>query len=162
MVTGHDDAAVRAALVGLTVRFVVNPRPEDGQGTSIATGAVGAGARHRGGTRSRSGTSRGLPADMIPALLRERERTGKAIVAPVVPRDAGHARAASPPRCSPSWSALEGDAGARAVVGARPERVARISIETADAARRRYARRLRAASCRITARASKRSPGSSK
>ena len=38
VVTGHDDAGVRAALGGLTVRFVVNPRPEDGQGTSIATG----------------------------------------------------------------------------------------------------------------------------
>ena len=38
VVTGRDDAAVRAALAGLSVRFVVNPRPEAGQGSSIAVG----------------------------------------------------------------------------------------------------------------------------
>ena len=40
VVTGHDDAAVRAALSGLAVRFVVNLRPQDGQGSSIAVGAA--------------------------------------------------------------------------------------------------------------------------
>ena len=38
VVTGADDAAIREALADLTVRFVVNPRPQDGQGTSIAVG----------------------------------------------------------------------------------------------------------------------------
>ena len=38
VVTGQDDAAVRAALYGLAVRFAVNPRPQDGQGSSIAVG----------------------------------------------------------------------------------------------------------------------------
>jgi molybdenum cofactor cytidylyltransferase len=40
IVTGPDDSALRQALEGLTVRFVVNPRPQDGQGTSIAAGVA--------------------------------------------------------------------------------------------------------------------------
>src|SRR5947208_12504064 len=39
VVTGQDDAAVRAALDGLPLRFAVNPRPQAGQGSSIAIGA---------------------------------------------------------------------------------------------------------------------------
>jgi CTP:molybdopterin cytidylyltransferase MocA len=31
VVTGLDDAGVRAALAGLPVRFAVNPRPQDGR-----------------------------------------------------------------------------------------------------------------------------------
>ena len=42
VVTGYDDGAVRAALTGLTVRYAVNPRPENGQGSSIATGVAAA------------------------------------------------------------------------------------------------------------------------
>src|SRR5439155_4250556 len=41
VVTGTEDAALRAALAELPVRFVNNPRPQDGQGSSIAVG-VGA------------------------------------------------------------------------------------------------------------------------
>ena len=40
IVTGPDDTAIRQALEDLTVRFVVNPRPQDGQGTSIAAGVA--------------------------------------------------------------------------------------------------------------------------
>src|SRR5258705_99813 len=82
VVTGHEDAAVRAALAGLAVRFVVNPRPEAGQGTSIATGASALAP----GTVAALvvlGDQPRLPPDVIPTLLRERERTGRAIVAPV-------------------------------------------------------------------------------
>ena len=128
VVTGHDDAAVRAALAGLTVRFVVNPRPEDGQGTSIATGASAL-APDTEAALVVLGDQPRLPADIIPTLLRERERTGRAIVAPVYRGTQGTPVlfAAS---VFPELIRLDGDAGARAVVGARPERVARISIET--------------------------------
>src|SRR5262249_51445832 len=40
VVTGPDDTALRQALDGLAVRFAVNPRPQDGQGTSIAAGVA--------------------------------------------------------------------------------------------------------------------------
>jgi molybdenum cofactor cytidylyltransferase len=128
VVTGREDVAVRAALGGLAVRFVVNPEPEAGQGTSIATGA----AALAPGTAAALvvlGDQPRLPPEVIPTLLRERERTGKAIVAPVYRGTQG----------TPVLFAAEvfvelvrlgGDAGARAVVAARPERVARVSIET--------------------------------
>ena len=62
-------------------------------------------------------------------LLRERERTGKAIVAPVY-----HGTQGTPVLFAAEVFVelvrLGGDAGARAVVAARPERVARVSIET--------------------------------
>src|SRR5262245_61462830 len=82
VVTGHDDAAVRAALGGLAVRFVVNPRPEDGQGTSIAAGASALAAATEAALVVLGDQPR-LPDNVIPTLLRERQRTGKAIVAPV-------------------------------------------------------------------------------
>jgi molybdenum cofactor cytidylyltransferase len=128
VVTGHDDAAVRAALAGLAVRFVVNPRPEDGQGTSIATGASAL-APDTEAALVVLGDQPRLPVDIIPTLLRERERTGKEIVAPVYRGTQG-----TPVLFAASVFVelirLDGDAGARAVVGARPERVARVSIET--------------------------------
>jgi len=128
VVTGHDDAGVRAALAGVVVRFVVNPRPEDGQGTSIATGA----SALRPGTEAALvvlGDQPRLPVDVIPMLLRERERTGRAIVAPVYEGTQGTPVLFSA-AVFPELVALKGDAGARAVVGARPERVARVMIET--------------------------------
>jgi len=128
VVTGHEDAAVRAALAGLAVRFVVNPHPEAGQGTSIATGA----AALTPGTVAALvvlGDQPRLPPDVIPTLLRERERTGRAIVAPVY-RGTQGTPVLFAADVFPELVQLDGDAGARSVVGARPERVARISIET--------------------------------
>jgi molybdenum cofactor cytidylyltransferase len=128
VVTGHDDAGVRAALAGLSVRFVVNPRPEAGQGTSIATGAA---ALLPGTTEAlvALGDQPRLPVDVIPALLRERERTGKAIVAPVY-RGTQGTPVLFAAEVFPELVRLDGDAGARGVVAARPERVARIVSET--------------------------------
>jgi molybdenum cofactor cytidylyltransferase len=129
VVTGHDDAGVRAALNGLAVRFVVNPRPEDGQGTSIATGAAALAA----GTEAALvvlGDQPRLAVDIIPALLRERERTGKTIVAPVYQGTQG-TPVLFAAAVFPELVRLKGDAGARAVVGAKPERVARVTIDAA-------------------------------
>src|SRR5262245_6721680 len=85
VVTGHEEAGVRAALGGLFVRFAVNLRPEDGQGTSIAIGA----SALVPGTRAALvvlGDQPRLPAEIIAVLLREREGSGEAGVAPVVAR----------------------------------------------------------------------------
>jgi len=70
-----------------------------------------------------------LPADVIPMLLREQERTGKAIVAPVY-RGTQGTPVLFAAEVFPELGRLDGDAGARSVVGARPERVARVVIET--------------------------------
>jgi molybdenum cofactor cytidylyltransferase len=128
VVTGHDSAAVRGALAGLAVRFVVNPQPEAGQGTSIAAGASAL-APDTVAALVVLGDQPRLPPDVIPTLLRERERTGKAIVAPVY-RGTQGTPVLFAAEVFPELVRLEGDAGARAVVATRPERVACVSIET--------------------------------
>src|SRR5256712_3710949 len=127
IVTGQDDEAVRGALAGLAVRFTVNPRPQAGQGSSIAVGAAAlkpwtAAALVALGDQPR------LPDGLIPRLLAERERTGKAIVAPVYRGTQGTPGLFSAD-VSPELRALDRDARAPAAVQARPERVARVEID---------------------------------
>jgi len=127
VVTGQDDEAVRAALSGLAVRFAVNPRPQAGQGSSIAVGAAAlkpwtAAALVALGDQPR------LPEGLIARLLAERERSGKAIVAPVYRGTQGTPVLFSA-EVFDELRALAGDAGARAVVQARPGRVARVEVD---------------------------------
>jgi molybdenum cofactor cytidylyltransferase len=127
VVTGQDDEAVRAALAGLAVRFAVNPRPQAGQGSSIAVGAAAlkpwtAAALVALGDQPR------LPEGLIARLLAERERSGKAIVAPVFQGMQG-TPVLFAAEVFDELRALDGDAGARSVVQARPERVARLAID---------------------------------
>jgi molybdenum cofactor cytidylyltransferase len=127
VVTGQDDVAVRAALEGLPVRFAVNPRPQAGQGSSIAVGMaalkpwtaavlIGLGDQPR------------VPDGVIPALVQAREKTGKAIAAPVYSGTQG-TPVLFAGEIFAELAALSGDAGARAVVQARPERVIRVPID---------------------------------
>ncbi|MGH7277077.1 MAG: nucleotidyltransferase family protein, partial [Candidatus Rokuibacteriota bacterium] len=67
VVTGHDDAAVREACAGLAVRFAVNPRPQDGQGLSIAVG-VGALKPWTRAVIVALGDQPRVPDDVVPAL----------------------------------------------------------------------------------------------
>jgi molybdenum cofactor cytidylyltransferase len=127
VVTGQDDEAVRAALEGLPVRFALNPRPQAGQGSSIAIGAAAlkpwtAAALVVLGDQPR------LPDGVIASLLRAREQTGKAIVAPVY-RGTQGTPVLFAAEVFDELRALDGDAGARAVVQRAPERVARVPID---------------------------------
>ena len=128
VVTGQDDAAVREALAGLSVRFAVNPHPQDGQGSSIATGVRAL----KPGTAAALvvlGDQPRLPPSVIPALLDARSRSGKAIVTPVYEGTPG-----TPVLFAADvfgeLAALTGDAGARSVVGLRPERVEAVTVES--------------------------------
>jgi len=128
VVTGQDDAGVRGALEALAVRFAVNPRPQDGQGSSIAIGAAAlkpwtAAALVALGDQPR------LPEGLIARLLAERERSGKAIVAPVY-RGTQGTPVLFAAEVFDELRALGGDAGARAIVQARPERVAHVALDT--------------------------------
>ncbi len=129
VVTGQDDAAVRDALAGLAVRFAVNPRPQDGQGSSIATG-VRALKPWTAAALVVLGDQPRLPPSVIPALLEARTRSGKAIVTPVYAGTPG-----TPVLFSadvfPELAALTGDAGARGVVAARADRVEAVAVESA-------------------------------
>jgi molybdenum cofactor cytidylyltransferase len=127
IVTGHEDEGVRAALEGLPVRFARNPRPQAGQGSSIAVGA-GALKPWTSAVVVALGDQPRTPAGVVAALLGARERTGRAIAAPVY-----RGRQGTPvlfgAEVFAELAALDGDAGARVVVQARPERVALVPID---------------------------------
>ncbi len=121
VVTGPDDGGVRAALAGLAVRFATNPRPHEGQGSSIAAGV----AALRPWTRAvviALGDQPRLPDDVVPALVRAWQHSGKSVVAPVYAGTQG-----TPVLFAGDVFAelgrLTGDAGARSVVQAQPDRV---------------------------------------
>jgi molybdenum cofactor cytidylyltransferase len=69
-----------------------------------------------------------LPEGVIAALLRARDETGKAIAAPLY-RGVQGTPVLFAGEVFAELSALDGDAGARSVVQARPERVARVAID---------------------------------
>jgi molybdenum cofactor cytidylyltransferase len=129
IVTGPDDAALRQALEGLTVRFVVNPRPQDGQGTSIAAG-IGALKPWTTAALIALGDQPRMPAAVVPALLDAFRRSGKSIVAPVYQGVQGTPVLFSS-EVFGELRALRGDAGARAVVNANPERVEMVALDLA-------------------------------
>ena len=127
VVTGRDDGAVRAALAGLPVRFAVNPRPEAGQGSSIAVG-VAALAPATASALIALGDQPRLPEGAVAALLRARERSGRAIVAPVY-RGVQGTPVLFAAEVFEELAHLDGDAGARSIVQAHPERVERVAID---------------------------------
>jgi len=129
VVTGPDDTALRQALDGLAVRFAVNPRPQDGQGTSIAAG-VAALKPWTTAALIALGDQPRMPATVMPALLDAFRRSGKAIVAPVYQGVQGTPVLFSSEMFA-ELRALKGDAGARAVVNEDPERVATVAFDFA-------------------------------
>lgn len=127
VVTGADDAAIREALGGLAVRFAVNPTPQAGQGSSIAVGV----AALKPWTRAvliALGDQPRLPEGLVAALVAAFERGGAAIVAPVY-RGVQGTPVLFAAEVFAELRALTGDAGARTVVAARPERVRRVDFD---------------------------------
>ena len=127
VVTGQDDAAVREALAGLSVRFAVNPTPRAGQGSSIAVGV----AALKPWTRAVLivlGDQPRVPDPVVPALLEAFTRSGKAIVAPVYRGTQGTPVLFGAEIFS-ELEQLTGDAGARAVVSVQPDRVERVLFD---------------------------------
>ena len=129
VVTGPEDTAIRQALEGLLVRFAVNPRPQDGQGTSIAAG-VAALKPWTTAALIALGDQPRTPAAVVPALLDAFRRSGKAIVAPVYQGVHGTPVLFSS-EVFGELRALTGDAGARAVVKVNPERVEAVAFDIA-------------------------------
>jgi len=127
VVTGGDDAGVRTALEGLPVRFAVNPRPQAGQGSSIAVG-MAALKPWTAAVLVALGDQPRLPDGVILSLLETLQRTGKAIAAPVY-RGIQGTPVLFAGEVFGELAALGGDAGARAVVQAQPERVAPVEVD---------------------------------
>jgi molybdenum cofactor cytidylyltransferase len=129
VVTGLEEDGVRTALDGLAVRFARNPRPHDGQGSSIAVG-VGALKPWTRAALVALGDQPRVPDDVVPALLEAWRRTGKEIVAPAY-RGMQGTPVLFGAGVFAELSGLTGDAGAKGVVGARPERAELVPFDVA-------------------------------
>jgi molybdenum cofactor cytidylyltransferase len=127
VVTGAEDGALRAALDGLPVRFTVNPHPEAGQGASIACGARALDPSTRAAFVV-LGDQPWLPAGVLSMLLAVHDRSAKAIAAPVYRGVRGNP-VLFDRSVFPELAALGGDAGARAILDAQPDRVARVAVD---------------------------------
>lgn len=127
VVTGLDDAGVREALGGLGVRFAVNPRPHDGQGSSIGIGVAALKPWTRAAIIALGDQPR-LPPSIVPALLEAWKRSGKPIVAPLYQGTQG-TPVLFAGQTFAELRALRGDAGAKAVVQAQPERVEPVAFD---------------------------------
>lgn len=127
VVTGAEDGAIREALGGLAVRFAVNPRPQDGQGSSIAVGVAALKPWTRAALVALGDQPR-IPETVVPGLLAAFGRGGKAVVVPVY-RGTQGTPVLFASEVFPELLALRGDAGARAVVLARPERVEALALD---------------------------------
>jgi len=127
VVTGHDGAEIRAALAGLAVRFAVNPRPEDGQGSSIAVG-VSALKPATDAALIALGDQPRLPPAVVPALLKAFAEGGAAIVTPIY-RGTQGTPVLFGAGVFAELAALGGDAGARSVVRVRPDRVRAVPFD---------------------------------
>jgi molybdenum cofactor cytidylyltransferase len=127
VVTGQEDGGVREALTDLRVRFARNPRPHDGQGSSIAVGVAALKPWTRAAVIALGDQPR-MPVEVVPALVAAWERSGKAIAAPLYRGTQG-----TPVLFAASvfgeLGALCGDAGARSVIQARPERVELLALD---------------------------------
>jgi len=126
VVAGPEHEALAGALEGLPVRFVVNPTPEAGQGSSVSVGVRSLPA----GTTAvliALGDQPGVPTEVIPALLEALKLPGKSIAAPRYADGLGNPVlfAAS---VFPELLALPGDRGARTVVERDPSRLAQVDV----------------------------------
>jgi molybdenum cofactor cytidylyltransferase len=127
VVTPPDDAAIRTALSGLDVRFVVNPRPEAGQGASIAAGI----AALLPTTRAAFivlGDQPHVPDGVFRAMIDAFEASERPIAAPVYRGVRGNPVLFAA-RTFTELAAVAGDAGARAVVLRDPGRVALVPVD---------------------------------
>ena len=127
VITPPDNAAIKAALAGLDVRFVANPRPEDGQGTSIAAGARALTPDIDAAVVALGDQPR-LPAGLLGDLLRRYTSSGLVIAAPVY-RGVQGTPVVFAASVFGELRALGGDAGARAVVRKDPARVATLAVD---------------------------------
>jgi molybdenum cofactor cytidylyltransferase len=127
IVVPPEHGELESALAGLPVRFAVNPRPEAGQGSSIAAGvsAVPAGAE---AVLIALGDQPRLPPEVIPGLITAFRRTGKAIAAPRYREGQGNPVLFGPQVIS-ELRGLSGDRGARSVIEKDGNRVAWVDFD---------------------------------
>lgn len=127
VVIGHEGDAIREALSGLPVRFVRNPSPEAGQGSSIACG-IAALAPGVHAALIALGDQPALPPEVIPGLLQTFRETGKSIVASLYRGVQGNPVLFAA-TVFPELRSLTGDRGARVLLEKDPDRVAWVPFD---------------------------------
>lgn len=126
VVTGHMAAEVEAALSGLPARFVHNPDYAEGLSTSLAAG-IGA-LSEADGALVALGDMPAVGADTIRALLGAfAVSDGKAIVLPTVAGKRGNP-VVWPARFFAELKAVQGDVGARHLIGANAELIVEVPV----------------------------------
>lgn len=126
VVVGPDGGAVRESLSGLPARFVENPDPRAGQGSSIACGI--AALRPGEAALIVLGDQPTIPSQVVPCVIATFRRTRARIVAPVYRGVQGNP-VLFDPSVFPELLALTGDRGARSVIERDPRRVTQILFE---------------------------------
>ncbi|MFZ2069680.1 MAG: molybdopterin-binding/glycosyltransferase family 2 protein [Xanthobacteraceae bacterium] len=127
VVTGHQRERVEAALAGLPVKFVHNPAFADGLGTSLRTG-IGALPAEADGAIVCLGDMPRVDAALIDRLLGAFDPDkGALVVVPTVEGKRGNPVVWSR-RFFPDLMAVEGDVGARYLIGHYAEAVTEVSL----------------------------------
>ncbi|MFU8856170.1 MAG: NTP transferase domain-containing protein [Deferrisomatales bacterium] len=130
VVLGADGAAVRSALEGLPVRFVTNPRHEEGMGTSVAAGVGALGAKTAAAAVV-LGDLPGLRPREVRAVADGFAASRRGIALPVREGRRGHPVVFDLGRYRGRLTALGGDEGARALLAEHPEDVVEVEVEDA-------------------------------
>ena len=132
MVTGHQRERVEAALAGLPVTFVHNPHFAEGLGTSLKTGIAALPAAVDGAIVC-LGDMPQVDAALIDRLIGAFDPDkGALVVVPTIDGKRGNPVVWSR-RFFPDLMAVEGDVGARYLIGRYPEAVAEVPLTGAAA-----------------------------
>ena len=127
VVTGHQHERVEAALAGLPVTFVHNPHFADGLGTSLKTGIAALPAEVDGAVVC-LGDMPQVDAAMIDHLVGALDPDkGALVVVPTIDGKRGNPVVWSR-RFFPDLMTVEGDVGARHLIGRYPEAVAEVPL----------------------------------
>jgi molybdenum cofactor cytidylyltransferase len=128
VVTGHQSAEVQAALRGLDVKFVHNPRFAEGLATSVKTG-IGAVPDSASGAVVCLGDMPLIDAMLIDRLIQAfAPERGSLIAVPIAGGRRGNPVLWSR-RFFPELMALEGDVGARHLIAQNMEAVTEVEVE---------------------------------
>ncbi|WP_296575930.1 molybdopterin-binding/glycosyltransferase family 2 protein [Phreatobacter sp.] len=131
VVTGHQEAAVRAALSGLPVRFVHNPDFAAGLSTSLKAGIAALGEAIDGVVVLLGDMPRISPALVARLAAAFAPEEGRHIVVPVADGRRGNPVLWGR-RFFPELTRVTGDQGGRAVLAGAPEAIAEVPAEEDD------------------------------
>jgi molybdenum cofactor cytidylyltransferase len=128
VVVGPDGGLIRAALRGLDARFVENPDPSAGIGTSIAAGVSSLGSETKG-VAVALGDMPSVNAETVRILARAFTEAGRGIIVPVSAGQRGHPVIFDLKRYRAELACLSGDRGARGILDANPQDVWEVVVE---------------------------------